>query len=301
MNLAKQSLCGDFLRRLAQTGQEVQPTWKEDWLMTIRIHLTPEQETLLVPLYSRAVENRRLRPILVDPKAGEILGRIEYDFEALKIPAKTHLTLAIRAKQLDRYAHRYLARTPNPVVVHLGCGLDSRALRIGPLPGQWYDVDFPDVIELRRIFYQETSRYHMIGSSVLDAAWLEQVARASSACIIAEGLLMYLHEEDIRRLFITFHERLPSSEIVFDAYSRLTARSINNHPSIKRTGARVCWGIDDAREIERWHAGFQFLDEWYFTEAPEIGALNWDDQLAFRVMGLFKAARKAHRICRFLV
>jgi O-methyltransferase involved in polyketide biosynthesis len=181
-------------------------------------------------LYSKAVESRRERPIIVDPKAVEILRHIDYDFHALQIPKQSMVTLAMRAKKLDACVRDYLGRTDNPLVLHLGCGLDSRVLRIGDPRGQWYDLDYPDVIELRRKFYAETDRYHMIPSSVTDYSWLDRVKESGAACIIAEGLLMYLREKDIKELFAVLQQRWPGSEIAFDAYSRLTARSAGKHP-----------------------------------------------------------------------
>ena len=79
----------------------------------------------------------------------------------------------------------------------------------------------------------------MIPSSVTNHVWLDQVKGKGQACIIAEGLLMYLHEEEVRELFVDLKKHYPSGEISFDAYSRLTARSANNHPSIKKTGAQL--------------------------------------------------------------
>lgn len=265
-----------------------------------KIRLTREKETLLVPLYSKAVESQGPHPIIVDPKAEEILQRIEYDFDELRVPRQTLITLAMRAKKLDSYVRDYLDRSENPLVLHLGCGLDSRVLRVGFDKGGWYDIDYPDVIELRRRFYDETSYYHMIPSSVTERAWLDQVVAGNGrACIVAEGLLMYLHEEEVRRLFLDLQRRLPSSEIVFDAYSRLTAKGANRHPSIKKTGARIHWGIDDARQIEAWGYGIKLLDEWYFTDSADISSLGFRDRLLFKTMGMFGMAKRAHRILRF--
>jgi O-methyltransferase involved in polyketide biosynthesis len=264
-----------------------------------KIRLTREKETLLVPLYSKAVESKRRHPIIVDVKAEEILGGIDYDFRELHVPRQTLVTLAMRAKKLDSCVREYLERTEDPLVLHLGAGLDSRILRVGPAKGEWYDLDYPDVIELRRKFYDETDRYHMIPSSVTDRGWLNRVKGSRPACIIAEGLLMYLREDEVKHLLVDLSRRLPSSEISFDAYSRLTARSVNNHPSIKKTGARVHWGIDDATQIETWGAGIEFLEEWYFTDSEDISVLGFRDRLLFRTMGLFGAAKKAHRVLRF--
>lgn len=261
-----------------------------------KIKLTREKETLLVPLYGKAMESQRAHPIIVDPKAREILDGIEYDFRELKIPQKTSLMMAMRARELDSLVQDYLDRTPDPVVLHLGCGLDSRVLRVKPEKGEWYDLDFPEVIELRKNFYDETDHYHMISSSVTDHAWMEQVKGNGLAYIIAEGLLMYLHEEQVKQLFIALQQRLPSSEFSFDAYSRLTARSANNHPSIKKTGASIHWGIDDFAEIKDWGSGLQLLEEWYFSTSKDIPNLGFWDRFMFRTMGAFRAANIAHRI-----
>ncbi len=266
-----------------------------------KIRLTEEKATLLIPLFSKAAESQGPRPILVDSKAEEILQHVEYDFEDLKIPRQTLITLAMRAKKLDSYVRDYLQCSENPVVLHLGCGLDSRVLRVGFDKGAWYDVDYPDVIELRRRFYDETPAYHMISSSVTERGWLDRVAPGVTepACIVAEGLLMYLHEEQVKRLFLDLQSHLPGSEIAFDAYSRLTAKGANRHPSIKKTGAHIHWGIDDPRQIETWGPGMKLLDEWYFTDSEDISRLAFRDRFLFRTMGMFGMAKRAHRILRF--
>ncbi len=264
-----------------------------------KIKLTEEKETLLVPLFSKAVESQRSHQILFDPKAEEILQHIDYNFEDLKIPRQTLITLAIRAKKLDSYVSDYLLRTKNPLVLHLGCGLDSRFLRVGFNKGSWLDIDYPEVIKLRRQFYNETSNYHMIESSVTEQGWLERVpVTDNSAFIVAEGLLMYLREDEVKRLFLNLRNRLPGSEIAFDAYSRLTAKGANRHPSIKKTGACIHWGIDNTSQIKEWDSGMELLDEWYFTDSQDIATLGIRDRILFKTMSMFNVAKKAHRILR---
>lgn len=261
-----------------------------------RIKLTQEKETLLVPLYSKAMESARTQPILIDTKANEILAGIDYEFKDLQIPRQTLITLAMRAKKMDSVVNEFSAHVENPIILHLGCGLDSRVNRVNRAKGDWYDLDFPEVIEIRKHFYQESEHYHMISSSVTDLTWLSQVKENGPACIIAEGLLMYLTEDAVKQLFISLQTRWPSSEICFDAYSRLTAKSVNNHPSIKKTGARIYWGIDNFAEIQGWGKGVQLIEEWYFTDSEDIASLDFLDRLLFRTMGSFHAAKKAHRV-----
>ena len=273
-----------------------------------RILLTEEQETLLIPLYAKATESRRPSSIFVDEKAQDILERVDYDFARLRIPRKTILSLCIRAAKLDAYTRRFLAGHPQGVVVHLGCGLDSRCLRVGSGGGmtggaEWYDLDLPPVIELRRKFYQETPSYHMIPSSVSDLCWVEGVpAQGRPVLVIAEGLLMYLSETEVKALLLKLSEAFPGCHLACDVFSVLTARKAKDISSLEKTGATVQWGIDDAHAIETWATGprgIRLEEEWYFTQAPEIARLGGGYRLAFRLAGLFKAANTAHRILYF--
>ncbi len=266
---------------------------------TARITLTREMATLFIPLYSKALESRRRPPILEDPKAEAILAQVDYDFAALRTPVQSRLTVAMRAKKLDACVRDFLARHPSARVLHLGCGLDSRVLRVAPRPLPWYDLDFPEVIDLRRRFYTESDWYHMLGASVTDPAWLEAVAGEGPAIIIAEGLLMYLTEAEVRTLVTRLRARFPGSELAADVFSVLTAQRVGRHPGLRHTGAQVRWGVDDARAVEAWAPGIQLIEEWPFTASDDIPNLTFGERFMFRVMGAFRAAQMAHRIVRY--
>jgi len=264
------------------------------------MNLTQEKETLFVPLLGKAAESQRPNPILRDPKAEEIIAKVNYDFSKLDVPVQSRTTLAMRAKKFDELTRAYIASSPaNPLVLHLGCGLDSRILRVGSPPVPWYDLDYPEVIALRRQFYAETATYHMLSSSVTDFAWMDAVTGSGPAMIVAEGLLMYLRPEAVKDLVLRLRQRFPGSELAFDAFSPLTVRRINRHPSIKKTRAEIHWSLDDPHELEAWVPGIQFLEVWPFTASPDIGKLGLGFRLMFRLMGAIPAAQKAHRVFRF--
>ncbi len=266
-----------------------------------KITLTQEKETLLIPLYSKAAESRRAHPILVDEPAQAIVAQIDFDWSRLRVKAGTRIMLAMRAKKLDRCTQDYLAQHDHALVLHLGCGLDSRVVRVAHPQAHWYDLDYPDVIALRRRFYQEHETYHMIGSSVLDFRWMDSIVEQGPAMIVAEGLLMYLAPREVKALLLKLQERFQPFQIAFDAFSTAVARRAGHIPSIKQTGAHVKWGIDQAAEIEQWAPGIQLLEEWSFTESEDIDNLSLWYQLLFKSMGHIPAARTAHRILRYQV
>ncbi len=163
-----------------------------------KITLTPEQETLLIPLYAKGQPGNRL---FFDPKAQDILNQVDYDFTRLRVPYKTVILVCQRAKKLDAVTRDFLAEHRRGTVLHLGCGLDSRFWRVDNGKVEWYDLDMPPVIELRQRFYPSSERYHLIASSVTDLEWMEKVTAASRpVLVVAEGLLMYLAEADVKRL-----------------------------------------------------------------------------------------------------
>src|SRR3989304_806071 len=130
-----------------------------------KITLTPEQETLLIPLYTKAQPGN---PLFFDPKAQDIHNQMDYDFTKLRVPYKTVILVCQRAKKLDAVTSDFLAEHPGGVVLHLGCGLDGRFWRVDDGRVEWYDLDMPPVIELRQRFYPASERYHTLASSVTD-------------------------------------------------------------------------------------------------------------------------------------
>jgi O-methyltransferase involved in polyketide biosynthesis len=158
----------------------------------------------------------------------------------------------------------------------------------------------PPVVELRQRFFPTNERYHLIASSVTDLSWVEKVEAASRpVLVVAEGLLMYLGEEDVRRLLLRLREAFPGTRLIADVFSRMTARSATRHPSLQQTGAAIGWGIDDPREIETWAKGIRLIEEWFFTQDPDLNRLSLGYRLAYKLAGAFRVVQRAHRIVSY--
>ena len=259
-----------------------------------KVTLSPEQETLLITLFAKAQSDN---PLFFDPTAQDILNRVNYDFSRLRVPHKTVILVCQRAKKLDAVTRDFLAEHPDSVVLQLGCGLDSRFWRVDDGRVNWYDLDMPPVVELRRQFFTESARYHMMAASVTDLEWMDMVAPDGRlVLVVAEGLLMYLDEANVRKLLLRLRETFPGCRLIADVFSRLTARSATEHPSLKSTGATLGWGMDDPRELEAWAPGIRLLEEWYFSDDPDLARLNFGYRLAYKLAGAFPMVQRAHRI-----
>jgi O-methyltransferase involved in polyketide biosynthesis len=258
--------------------------------------------TMLCTLYLRAYESRAEHSILGDRAAAEAVDRIEYDFERMRRdvrPAGNQYLVALRARQFDAWARDFLDRYPNAVVLHLGCGLDGRAFRLdvpagqggrggGPPQHDWFDVDVPEVMQLRRRLYAEHDRYRMIAASVTDPAGLDEVPEGRPALVIAEGLLMYLREPDVRQLLQRLTDRFPTGELLFDAMP----------PLGERFSKIAHWGLGDPRELERWNPRLRYLETTSaLAQFAKIPVARY--RRVYRLCNAIPGVRSFNRLYRF--
>ena len=180
--------------------------------------LTGNSETLFIPLAGKARVSR-YGDILTDEKAREIMSKVGYDFSKNGQDRFLDIYMGIRAALLDRCAENFLKKYPNGAVLHLGCGLDARVLRVQHLTARWVDLDLPAVMDVRRQFYSETPGYQMVAADVTDLRWLDELEIPADTPVlaVAEGLTMYLTEEQNLALFREFSRKFRYTEYVFDA------------------------------------------------------------------------------------
>jgi O-methyltransferase involved in polyketide biosynthesis len=245
--------------------------------------LSGVSETLLITLYLRAMESQRTDALIQDEKAVELVNRMSYDFNLIRplhLSEANKLVIILRNREFDRYARAFLARCPDAVVVHIGCGLDSRFERVDNGQVEWYDLDLQDVIELRRkLIRDEGERCHLLGCSVLDNAWLDMVSayRQRPFLFLAEGVFMYFEGAQVKSLVLTLRDHFPGAELVFDALSPVHVWRHNLQTSASKINLRTHWGIWHGQEIEGWGDSIRLLDEWGFFDSPEprLDKIRW--------------------------
>lgn len=219
-------------------------------------------ETLLLPLYNRAVESQRPNPIIQDPRAVELVQRLDYDFARF---GPGHLSHPIRARMMDDILRAFLARHPDAVVINLGAGLDTAFERVDNGQVRWYEVDLPESIALRRQFFAESERHRFVTESALAPGWLDLVEPGTPLMVLAAGLLMYFTEEQVRWLITTLAERFPGAELQFDTIPRwFSAQSLAGKarmPGGSFVLPPMPWGINinEVPRLATWHPAIRSI------------------------------------------
>lgn len=266
-----------------------------------KVTLTGAPETLLATLYGRALDSWAARSVLHDDAAARAVERIDYDFRRTGMTATTAAGIALRGRLLDAWTREFLAAHPEATVLHLACGLDTRAQRLAAGPGvRWIDLDHPDVVALReRLLPPPDGDYRLVGASVTDEGWLETVPADRPTVAVFEGLSMYLRKEDGRRLVERITGRFPSGQLLFDCYGTIGIRLQKLVPAVRNAGAILHWGIDDPRELEAWHDGLVLLDAVRSVDMPGLDLLPSTGRIQMRVLALLPKLRDVGRILRY--
>lgn len=258
-------------------------------------HLTPTQKSIFATLYLRALDSRSPRPILGDTLSSEIVDKIDYDFAQQKARWSTGNRLlvsslvanvALRSKRLDEIVGNFVARHPDAIVLELGCGLDPRAVRCRATNRiSWYDVDFPEVIAIREQYLPRASRH--IGADLVSTQWLKDVPSDRPAMIVADGLMAFLSDHQLRSLARSLTAHFPMGEFAFNAYTRFLMRRGRKSSSFKALGSTPAGeGMDSPREPEGWGARLSLVEELLLTRAPEVARLPQPLRGITRLCGL---------------
>lgn len=214
------------------------------------------QETLLLPLWGRAYEAQKKKPRLMDEKALEIIGKLDYDFSAMeKTQSMSQHGWIARALHMDRMVLDFIEKYPEGTVVNIGCGLDTTFGRVDNGTMLFYELDFPDVIALRKHFIEETGRHKNIASSFLDRKWFDEVEVKDGLLCIAGGVLYYASEKEVKSFFIALADHFKACELFFDSLSPM-AMNIAKKQVLKKGGMGMSldsgWGLKPVKELEKW-------------------------------------------------
>jgi O-methyltransferase involved in polyketide biosynthesis len=233
----------------------------------MKLKLKGVQETFLIPLWARAMEMEQPDPIVRDQKSVEIVKSLDYNFHKLDKEWPTQLSVAIRTEILDNAVNKFISKNQTGTVINLGCGLDTRYFRLKPPGYLWFDIDLPDTIELRKNFFDESDSYHMIGKSIFDYSWFNEIPENNPVMIIAEGLLMYFSEVEVVELLKTLSKKFSCSEMLIETVPNSLVKQSQNSNLIQKQydiQANFSWGINRGKDIEKLDHNIEYIEDWHY-------------------------------------
>ena len=223
------------------------------------------QETLIIPLYGRKVCSDRFPELFKDPEAERICSMLDYDFaeKGKRMESGVGLfgALEVAQRQYDIACEvkDYLKVHPNAAVVNLGCGLDDTFRKCDNGTCKGYNIDMPDVINVRSELLPEKDREKNLGFDLNDEKWMDEIDAGEGTIFYATGVFYYFKTEDVKALFCRLAERFPGAVLVFDACNRRGAKMMTKtwlkEAGISNVGA--FFSIEDETVLESWSSDFK--------------------------------------------
>ena len=251
-------------------------------------------KTLFIPLYGKSFVSRQ-HIIISDPDAERI-----WEAEGFPIRGKSRskwlaYNMAMRARVFDDWTARMLRKHPKALVLHIGCGLDSRHRRIKEPYRKWIDCDLPDVIAIRREYFDESPCYHMQALDASDPTQIAALPDCDKAIVVLEGLSMYLTAEQLHAFFAALQDKYRVLRILMDIYTQFGAAASKYRNPINDVGVTKVYGIDDMEDVIG-GLGLRVVRERSFTSARLVNELKPPDRAFFKLMFTGRLYGKIYRL-----
>ncbi|MFW2174584.1 class I SAM-dependent methyltransferase [Acinetobacter guillouiae] len=232
-------------------------------------------DTLLITLYAKSVETQKKNPLINDRTACELVEKIDYDFSKYKNKKATSVGVALRSTHFDQKVkdfiqlHHYLNH--QPIIVFVGCGLDTRIQRIGQYAKQaeFYQLDIAEVIEQRQQLIPAQENEHFIASSMLSTTWMDQLKDShpnGKFMFVIEGVLMYFNQAQNQQVLTALAERFSGAELHFDMLNAWMSTKSDLHDTVSKTKATFKFGLDNEKDIETWHPKLKYVRTYLFNQ-----------------------------------
>jgi O-methyltransferase involved in polyketide biosynthesis len=231
--------------------------------------------------------------------AAGMVDSIEWNFERFNQRMRV-FGCAFRSAAFDECVKEFLGSHPDGTVVEIGCGLNTRFERLDNGRLHWFDLDLPEVIELRRKFFADSERRTTLAASVLDPDWIAAVRQSPGPYFfVAETVFVYLKEHEVKAALAQIAENFPGVNIAFDTLGRRGVEGGNKDHARHKLEARFAWACNDPREIESWNIGLRLVESRSVADVPEPlqSRLSWTMRTSFRVFRrLFPKLMKVYQL-----
>ena len=254
-------------------------------------------KTLYIPLYGKALVSKK-GIILSDKKAEEIWASEKFPLKGKSKSKWLAYYMGMRSAVFDKWTVNKLNKYPNSIVLHLGCGLDSRVHRVGVSPDCWYDVDFQSVIDERKKHYKETENCHMISADLRDSSFIKTLPSASHTVVILEGVSMYLSNEELQRLLAKLNEKFEHLFVLVDCYTPFAARMSKMRNPINDLGVSTIFGVENPQVLEK-GTGIKFVKEHEITPQALINQLHGFERFIFKHIYAGSLSKKLYKLYEY--
>lgn len=254
-------------------------------------------KTLYIPLYGKAfVSSKNI--IIQDKKAEEIWSKEGFELKDKSKSKWLAYYMAMRSAIYDEWVQRKIEKNPKAVVLHIGCGLDSRIERVAKRNTKWYDIDFPDVIKERSKYYTQNDTYYMLAVDMRTDEWKKYIDAKQDAIIVFEGVSMYFTPKELDALLSKLAQHFRSTKLLMDCYTESAAKLSKYKNPINDVGVTNVYGYDNPNRLAE-KSDLVFVKEYDMPQNKYIDELHGMEKIVFKKLFTGKIAKSIYRMYEF--
>lgn len=231
--------------------------------------------TLFVPLYARIYVSKKFPEYFFDEMALKIEKQLPIDISKGSFEY-SNIASAARYYNMDNMIIKFIKEHRISNIIFLGIGLETAYDRLtqkyslGKI--NYYGIDFPEVIEIRKKYFGEREQETLIAGDMFEIEWKEQIDTSIPTLLIVSGVFQYFFEDKIIKFIKKLKEVFPYGELIFDTTTRKSGLKFANW-FIKKTGnpkALMYFYIEDGMSFSKKTDTILVEELTFFTDAREL-------------------------------
>ncbi|MBR7087297.1 MAG: class I SAM-dependent methyltransferase [Prevotella sp.] len=230
-------------------------------------------DTLYIPLVARISVSKQFPDYFYDAKELSLEPTIPEKWQHIMEASKEYENMAAVARyfNLDNMARQFMAQHEQCNIVNLGAGLDTGFHRLSATNAIFYEVDLPDVIEIRRRVLGEQTGEVLIGCDMFDLSWTTRIDCSLPTLLMASGVFQYFKHERLQTFIDDLKKAFPQGELAFDATTQIGIKVANSY--VRRLGKRDAYMpfyINSSRAFARKTQTKLLASHPFFTDTRRI-------------------------------
>ena len=147
-------------------------------------------DTMLIPMAARIYASKHFPEYFYDKTALSLEAKIPAGtFERIWKSSSEYTMLASVARyyNFDEMIKAFAAKHQKCNIINLGAGLETAAFRLAEVDVPFYEIDLPEVIELRKNILKSKENETLIGADIFTLEWANGIDLSLPSLLIVSG------------------------------------------------------------------------------------------------------------------
>lgn len=224
------------------------------------MNLEGVEKTMLLTLFAKAKHSREKNHKFYDPKAMEVISKVNYDFSIAEKDKFMQLGTIARTIVLDEMVNDYINSHPECTIVNIASGMDTRFNRLDNGKITWYNVDLENSVNYRLKYIEDTDRVKTLAYSAMDSAWAKEILIRKDVLFIVEGLTMYLNQNDVEDIINIIDSNFNKCTVFMEIMPPISVKNTKEE-SIEDTDTKFTWGVEKGYELTNFNPNFKWIKD----------------------------------------